>query len=197
MRSPFSDQKPSDIFIQELGIGGIAAAAGGVSPQRRDRRWRDRGHESGFVAGVADREVEVGFRWHVEEWYFDGTQRLLDVAVKAGRFAYVVAFPRSHLQNQVVSERPAPVGELDSVQAGLARNAIRPCTCLEAVCPKASRIRGRKSHILQGRFGCLAAARKHSFWAVHNSKRGDRTRLEGLPALFFLAPGGGGTAPRG
>ena len=35
MRSPFSDQKPSDIFIQELGIGGIAAAAGGVSPQRR------------------------------------------------------------------------------------------------------------------------------------------------------------------
>src|SRR5262244_2405778 len=72
-----------------------------MSLQRRDRRQRDRRHESGFVAGVTDGEIEVDFRWHLEEWYLDGTQ--LDVATKAGRFAYVVAFPGPHLQNQVVS----------------------------------------------------------------------------------------------
>ena len=60
------------------------------------------GYERGFVTRVADREVQVGLRGHVQDLGLDGAQRRLDVAMKRRRIADIVLLPGAHLQNQII-----------------------------------------------------------------------------------------------
>ena len=55
-----------DRVVQELAIRGIAGRAGGVAPQRRNRRERHPRDERCLVARVADREIQIRLRRHVE-----------------------------------------------------------------------------------------------------------------------------------
>lgn len=91
-----------DGFVEEFGVGGVAGGAGGVAPEGGDGFEGDGGHEGGFVFGVGEGEVEVGFGGHVEEGDFDGAEGGFDVVIEGGSAADVVLFPGAALEDEVV-----------------------------------------------------------------------------------------------
>src|SRR6185503_18520001 len=95
-------QKLADLRVDEVVVGGVAAAAGGMTPQRRDRRELDAADELALVARVAERKVQIRLARHVEQRNLNGAQRLLVIAVEAGRVADVVPLPGARLRDQVV-----------------------------------------------------------------------------------------------
>src|SRR5215470_13842329 len=86
-------QELPNLLIQKFQVCGIRPCTRRVSPERWDWRERDSGHKPSFVFRIANREVEIGLRGHVEERNFDGPQRLLHIAVEAGRCTYIVLLP--------------------------------------------------------------------------------------------------------
>src|SRR5882672_7173012 len=109
----FAGEETADVLVEKRAVGRVSARACRVSPQRWNRDERDTWDELRLEPRVANREVEVGLRRHVEHRYGDRAERPLHVAVEAGRRADVVALPRARLQNQIVGvvvlkERPPP-----------------------------------------------------------------------------------------
>src|SRR5271156_6573005 len=77
-------QKTADIVVQEFRVRRIAGGSGRVSPQRWDRHQRNSRDERRFIARVADGEVEIRFRRHVQQRNLDGAQGSLDVPAETG-----------------------------------------------------------------------------------------------------------------
>src|SRR5262245_41362956 len=61
----FQVQECRDAIVEEPQVCRIAGGAGGMPPQRWNRREGHAGNERLFVARVGHRKVQIGFRRHV------------------------------------------------------------------------------------------------------------------------------------
>src|SRR2546425_12741236 len=93
----FTGEKATDRLVEKRAIDRTPARACRMSPERGNRDERHAPNELRLEAGVADREIEIGFRRHVEHRHGDRSQRALEIAVKARRPADVVALPGARL----------------------------------------------------------------------------------------------------
>src|SRR5579885_2750667 len=76
-----------------------------MSPQRWNGHETHGRHELRLVLRVAEREVEIRLRRHVEKGHLDGTERTLDVAPEPWRRPDIVLLPGPRLQDHVVRVR--------------------------------------------------------------------------------------------
>ena len=149
-----------------------------MSPERRNRNERHTRDELRLEPRVADREIEVGLRRHVQHRRGDRAQRALDVAVEPRRRADVVALPGARLQDEIVrvvvgEERPAPIFDL------LLERAIRRVGLPHLTAPPLLRIQpAEPDHAV--RFDALAG-RRRVVAAVERRVRGERGDLSFEP----------------
>src|ERR1700722_20829377 len=120
-------QEVGDVLVEEFSIRRIAGSAGRVSPERRNRHQGDSGNERRLIPRVADGEVEIGLRGHVEKRNLDGAECALHVSVETRSGSYVVLLPGARLQNVIVGiggkRRAESVHHLLESSAGPARSA--------------------------------------------------------------------------
>src|SRR5271154_579914 len=91
-----------------------------MAPQRRDGSEFDLADELPLVFGIANREVQIGRRRHVEHRDGDCLQGPFDAAIKTWSGPYVVAFPRTGLEDVIVR-----VGALESLDDRFQRIGLR------------------------------------------------------------------------
>src|SRR5271155_4843796 len=94
------------MLVEKLQIRGAGSGSRRVSPERRYWQQSAVGNKLCFVAGVSNREIQVGCRWHVEHLGLDRSKCLLHVTAETGSGTDVVTFPGTHLQDQIVCIRP-------------------------------------------------------------------------------------------